>query len=173
MDTWSCSTAAPEARADGVCEAKVSHVANPSFLAPQCRLCCFSLLFFLRNASRPTALTTETLALVDALRYTSHLHMYAMVSHLRFFALKYATVDKPWDILHGNVRPSMVMGARWILCECIDACFGSLSSDARLCQRRLGAAGDHYRSGAGARIPSWNKQGVERGAESVLCRAAV
>lgn len=87
----------------------------------------------LRNARHSTAPTAETLALVDALRHTFHLHMYALASTLRFPALKTAAQDELWDILHGIMRPSIAMGARWTLRKCIDACSSAIGSDARLC----------------------------------------
>jgi hypothetical protein len=81
----------------------------------------------------PTSTTPETTAMLDALRHTFHLHMYALASTLHYPTLRIFAREKLWDILHGIMRPSIAMGARWILRECIDACYSPLPSDARLC----------------------------------------
>ena len=59
--------------------------------------------------------------------------MLALAERLRYTALESYVRDKPWDILYGIMRPSIAMGARWILRECVDACFAALGSDARIC----------------------------------------
>ena len=81
----------------------------------------------------PTSPTPETTVLLDALRHTFHLHMYALASTLHYPTLRIFAREKLWDILHGIMRPSTAMGARWILRECIDACYSPLPSDARFC----------------------------------------
>lgn len=92
--------------------------------------CALLNAFYIPNLTTPTP---ETIALLDALRHTFHLHMYSLASTLHYPALRTFARDKLWDILHGIMRPSIAMGARWILRECIDACSASLGSDTRLC----------------------------------------
>lgn len=100
----------------------------------------------------------EVTALLDAQRHIFHLHMYALGEQLRYGALMTTAKEKLWDILYSIMRSSIAMGARWILRDCVDACFAPPSSDARICADENGMIKETIVAAVlSHEVNSWNK----------------